>query len=922
VKSAETCASETDTADAGSRRKGGRHGTAFLAMLFSVLFFLFLLNIPVEAKAQAAGETPEKVPEISSVSELNGKKVGVFTGTILDQITQQYIKDPKIIYYDSIADCIRALEIGKIDGFLLDDAVAKYTCSKNPNITTLPNLTADNNYAYIFQKTEKGDALRKEMNVFLQKCRDDGTLKDLEDRWTSADADSQQIPDPALLSGEKGTLHVAADGTTSPFCYYKDNNLTGYDIELLEKFCRENGYGLEFKLMDASAIISSIISGRSDIGAGGLSITEERKQSVYFSDAYYNGGITAVVRCMKGSTGSASSSGLFSYVSTGFVKTFIQESRWKMVVSGLFVTIRISILAAIFGTLFGFIICMARRSSNKLLSGITAVFIRIVQGIPMLVLLMVLYYIIFASFDIAGEAIAVIGFSVNFGVYVSEMMRTGIEAVDKGQWEAAATLGFSRISTFVRIIAPQAMRYIIPVYKGELISMVKMTSVVGYIAIQDLTKISDIIRSRTYDAFFPLIATAVIYFLISWGMTLLLGKIETEIDPLKRKPALKGVDAAEYKEQAVFSEARESTAEEVIRIEHLKKEYPDVTPLKDVNAVIRHGEVITVIGPSGTGKSTLLRNIIRLERPTDGKIYVFGKDMDAADTDLQQLRMRMGMVFQSFNLFPHLTVIENIMLAPVCLKKVPAQDAYNKAMSLLTMVGLSDKALSYPAQLSGGQKQRVAIARTMAMDPEIILFDEPTSALDPTMVGEVLSVIRNLAKQGMTMMIVTHEMKFARKVSTRIFYMDEGIIYEDGTPEEIFDRPQKEKTRQFVNHMKVFRYEIRKKQFDFIEMDTRIENFARNNAMSLRMINGLHTILEELCLQTIIPKMPDVFEMTITNEVSEDGTEAQMEIIYDGPEADCLKTADPISAALIRNAVAEIRYSYKESNRYAIALRQ
>lgn len=214
----------------------------------------------------------------------------------------------------------------------------------------------------------------------------------------------------------------------------------------------------------------------------------------------------------------------------------------------------------------------------------------------------------------------------------------------------------------------------------------------------------------------------------------------------------------------------------MITIRHLKKEYPGVTPLKDVNVEISRGDVISVIGPSGTGKSTLIRCLNLLEQPTSGEIIIDGEVITDKSCDVSRVRRKMGMVFQQFNLFPHMTVIENIMTAPVDLLGKSRQDAYDKGMELLRKVGLADKALVYPGGLSGGQKQRVAIARALAMEPEIILFDEPTSALDPTMVGEVQSVIRDLARQGNTMIIVTHEMKFAREVCNRVFYMDEGGI--------------------------------------------------------------------------------------------------------------------------------------------------
>ena len=251
----------------------------------------------------------------------------------------------------------------------------------------------------------------------------------------------------------------------------------------------------------------------------------------------------------------------------------------------------------------------------------------------------------------------------------------------------------------------------------------------------------------------------------------------------------------------------------MIKISHLQKKYPNVTPLGDVNVEIHKGDVISIIGPSGTGKSTLIRCINMLETPTAGEIWVDGECITDKKCNINKIRQKMGMVFQSFNLFNHMNIIENIMAAPMDLLKKPKQEAYDKGMELLRTVGLADKAFNYPDELSGGQKQRVAIARALAMEPEIILLDEPTSALDPTMVGEVQAVIKDLAKRGLTLMIVTHEMRFAREIANRVFYMDEGGVYEDGTPEEIFDNPKREKTIRFIKHLKVFETVITSKVF-------------------------------------------------------------------------------------------------------------
>lgn len=237
----------------------------------------------------------------------------------------------------------------------------------------------------------------------------------------------------------------------------------------------------------------------------------------------------------------------------------------------------------------------------------------------------------------------------------------------------------------------------------------------------------------------------------------------------------------------------------MIKVKNLHKKFDELEVLKGIDEHIRPGEVVVVIGPSGSGKSTFLRCLNQLETATEGEIYVDDELITDPKCDVNKVRQKMGMVFQQFNLFPHLTILENITLAPVMLKKMTKDQAKEKAMELLKRVGLEEKAEAYPVQLSGGQKQRVAIARALAMNPEIMLFDEPTSALDPDMVGEVLDVMKDLAESGMTMVIVTHEMGFAREVASRVIFMDQGIIMENGTPEEVFTNPKNERTKLFLS---------------------------------------------------------------------------------------------------------------------------
>ena len=340
----------------------------------------------------------------------------------------------------------------------------------------------------------------------------------------------------------------------------------------------------------------------------------------------------------------------------------------------------------------------------------------------------------------------------------------------------------------------------------------------------------------------------------------------------------------------------------MISIRHLKKVYPNVTPLLDVNAEIERGEVISIIGPSGTGKSTFLRCLNRLEKPTEGEILIDGQSITAPGANVPKIRRKMGMVFQNFNLFDHLTIVENIMIAQVDLLHRSRKEAYDKSMQLLHRVGLADKALNLPRELSGGQKQRAAIARTLAMDPEIVLFDEPTSALDPTMVGEVLSVIRSLSKQGLTMLIVTHEMKFARDISSRIFYMDEGVIYEDGSPEQIFGNPMRERTRQFIRRLKVFEEKIVQGDVDFVGLMNRFFVFVEKNQIDRTLVRNINFVIEELLSQALMPQLSPGAELELTVEYSSENQRAEIliesKVAFENP----LDRCDKISKKLIELA--------------------
>ena len=358
----------------------------------------------------------------------------------------------------------------------------------------------------------------------------------------------------------------------------------------------------------------------------------------------------------------------------------------------------------------------------------------------------------------------------------------------------------------------------------------------------------------------------------------------------------------------------------MIELVHLEKKFEDSTPLKDVNTVINDGDVISIIGPSGTGKSTLLRCINMLEKPTGGQILLDGVDITDPKYDVTMARRKMGMVFQSFNLFGHLTVIENIMLAPMDILKKSRQEAYETGIALLKRVGLAGREHQYPEQLSGGQKQRVAIARTLAMDPDVILLDEPTSALDPTMVGEVQAVIRDMAGMGKTMMIVTHEMSFARAICNRVFFLNQGGIYEDGTPEQIFDNPQKDLTRRFIHRLKVMELFIDNPDYDFIGAGSEIDQYCMRSDISPRVKYRIRLTFEELTQQMLFPVLSRT-PIQVTVEYSEAEEKAIVNASYGGGRFDPAEGENSLSYKVLKRSVEELSYTYNENEELSNTVR-
>jgi His/Glu/Gln/Arg/opine family amino acid ABC transporter permease subunit len=850
----------------------------------------------------------------TSLSELEHKRIGALTGSIEAIHAGERLPDAELVLYDSTSDIHEALITGKIDAYADCDAIAMSMVAEDPALTCLDEPISEIvTGGTVFSKTPAGKALCDEYSDYIRELKKSGTYDEILSIWTGADNTQKIVPDPSTLENRRGKLLVALESTSVPFSYIKDGRLVGSDIDFITRFCRDRGYALEFKQMSFSSVLASISSGKCDAACGGIVYTDERGESVYFAEPTYIGTSVIVVLSAPSTVPSSEDTeSIFTSLKMSFIKNFIREDRWKLLLSGLLVTLSLSTLSGIFGTILGCIVCFLRMRKRAVSTAIADAYIRIFRGTPIVVLLLVLNYLIFTYKDFPAFWVCVIGFSLDFSAYTSEIFRKGIESVPEGQAKAATAIGFGPAHGFIKVILPQALINILPVYTGQFIALVKLTSVAGYISLMDLTRASDIIRSRTYEAFFPLILTAIIYFLLSVILIMLLGNLERLVQPKSRniseiRKLLDERDKGNLSFPDFGLHSSEKDEKKVLyHVSHLKKSFENTVPIRDISCDIRKGDVISIIGPSGTGKSTFLNMLNQLIPSTEGEILFEGESILAPGYDLNRLRRKVGMVFQSFYLFSHLTIVENIMLAQIELLHRSKEDAFMYSMEMLEKVGLADKALYYPSMLSGGQHQRIAIARQLAMDPEMILFDEPTSALDPTTIGEVLSVIRKLAQSGMTMMIVTHEMKFAKDVANRVFFLDQGVICEEGTPDQIFLHPTKDSTRRFIGHLKVLCIKITGASFDFPGALTQIETFGHKHVLDNSMIRRMITVVEELGVSILSERFRRNTSAQFDFEYMDSEGRMHLKVSYKGSDFNALEQGDAISTSLIRNAMPNV----------------
>ncbi|MEG2958225.1 MAG: ABC transporter substrate-binding protein/permease [Oscillospiraceae bacterium] len=515
------------------RKSSTRGKFLCVGILALLLFAAVLAGCNAKEKSTADSADGKVTLEYSSLEQLDGKPIGGIVGSVNEQFVRKKVANPQYKYFNASADQIAALDSGKVDAVAQDKPAAMQALQQNAGFGIIPEVVSENNYAIALQKNSP---LTAQVNAAIATLKEDGTLAAMEEKWFGTDESVQVLPQ-LTYPGEKGILRLAHDTSQVPMTYLnKDGDPAGFDLELILRIGQLLDYKVEFIPVDFAGIIPMLKSDKADAAVGCITITEERQAELDLSDPYYEGGIYMLVRTTAHTTKS-----LWDSLVSGFTLTFLAGDRWMIILRGLGTTLLISFGAGSLGLLMGFGLCMLRRSRNRLANAPAAALIRIMQGTPVAVFLMILYYIVFKSVDISAVFVAIIAFSINFAVYSGEMMRSGLNTVDIGQIEASYALGFNKYQTFWKVSFPQAARHFLPLLKGEFISMIKMTSVAGFIAVQDLTKAGDIIRGSTMEPFFPLLTTALLYFLISNILFILLERLEISLDPKQRPHTLKGV---------------------------------------------------------------------------------------------------------------------------------------------------------------------------------------------------------------------------------------------------------------------------------------------------------------------------------------------------------------------------------------------
>lgn len=490
---------------------------------------------------------------------LSGKTAGVMTGTPQDAIILAKVPDAKIQYFNSLTDVILALEKNKIDFAGLPTVSYNILAEEYPDLGYLDIPLAVYDVGTVFQKNANKEALREQLNEYIQSLKDSGELEKKQQYWLYPN-DWQNIDIPK--TGENGTLKMATTVTLKPFSFSLNNQCVGYEIDIIAGFCREYGYGLNIETLDFAGILSGITTGKYDLAAAQISWTEERGESVDFSDFYYTQTFVPIVKSDKfdtpllvtsdsvlnaskgdGSGYTSPDTEVKSSLGRSIQRTLVDEDRWMLLLNGLLVTLLITAAGFILANILGAVFCAMSLSDSRILKALANIYSQLMQGLPIVVILMILYYIIFGKSDISNTLVAILGFGIVFGAYMAQLFEGGIRSVDKGQREAALATGLTKTRTFCGIVLPQAIRTILPGYFSNIINLMKGTAVVGYIAVNDLTKVGDNIRSNTYEAIVPLVTISLIYLAIACLLLFIMSLIRKKLTS-RRTHAAFGIQKA------------------------------------------------------------------------------------------------------------------------------------------------------------------------------------------------------------------------------------------------------------------------------------------------------------------------------------------------------------------------------------------
>jgi len=449
----------------------------------------------------------------TSLSGYDGASVLVLTGSMHELFAQDSLPNSSILALNSLPECLLSLSSEKAE-YLFTDEASLLGLDLSSKGCKIIQHSEDISGPYAFAVALGNVALQTQFDEFLANIKANGIFDEITARWTGPDVATARMPEISVPQGE--VLQFGVYGTNYPFAFISNAEYVGLEIEIIKRFGEYIGRPVSITGYEFASLMPALISGKADIISGTITVTEERAKKILFTSSYY----FSVTEILVKDYDVKNNISFGDTIKSSFKSNLVEESRWKLIATGLWETVIISLFSIIIGTLIGALICWMKRSRSKVLKGFSNIYVEVLRGVPMLVFLMVMFYVVLASTPLSATWIAIVAFSMNFGAFVSEIFNNGISAIDKGQTEAGLALGFTKIQTFVFVVLPQAVKRIIPVFKNEAISLVKNTSIVGYIAIQDLTKMSDLIRNRTFDAFFPLIIISIIYFVLAW----LLGK--------------------------------------------------------------------------------------------------------------------------------------------------------------------------------------------------------------------------------------------------------------------------------------------------------------------------------------------------------------------------------------------------------------